>query len=333
MRKAGVREVERAKIILLCAEGKTNVEVAAELKLSLPCVGKWRQRFIDGGMRALGDLPRAGSPRSISDEQVAQVVEQTLNQKPKDATHWSTRTMAKKSGHSRGTIARIWKAFGLKPHLHESFTLSTDPLFVEKVRDVVGLYMSPPQNAVVFCIDEKSQIQALERSQPVLPMSCGRLERHTHDYFRHGTCSLFAALEVATGKVIAKCRQKHTHKEFIEFLKQIEDQVPAGLEIHAVLDNYATHKTDAVVRWLARHPRWNLHFIPTHSSWLNQVERFFAELTRKKLRRSSFNKLASLKLAILDYIECHNQHPKPFNWTASADLILGKVKHLCNELT
>jgi transposase len=331
-RKAQVAEVQRARIVLACAGGMPNSEVAKQLGVSQPTVGTWRERFRINRLAALGDLPRAGAPRRIDDDQVAELIHKTLHSKPKDATHWSTRSMAKEAGVSRQSVLRIWKAFGLQPHRHESFTLSTDPLFVEKVRDVVGLYMSPPQNAVVFCVDEKSQIQTLERSQPVLPMSVVRVERQTHDYFRHGTVSLFAALEVATGKVLGQCHQRHTHKEFISFLKQIEDMVPQGLQIHAVLDNYATHKTDAVVRWLVRHPRWQLHFIPTHSSWLNQVERFFAELTRKRLRRSCFKSVASLRSAITDYLKHHNKDPHPFRWTASADLILGKLAHLRKEL-
>ena len=331
-RKAGVAEVQRARMVLACADGASNAEVAKQLGVSLPTVGTWRERFRVNRLIALGDMPRAGAPRSIKDEEVAQLIHKTLHSKPVDATHWSTRSMAKESGISHQSVMRIWKAFGLQPHRHEHFTLSTDPLFFEKVRDVVGLYMSPPQNAVVFCVDEKSQIQALERSQPLLPMSPGRAERHTHDYFRHGTVSLFAALEVATGKVLGQCHKNHTHREFISFLKEIEDNVPPGLQIHAVVDNYATHKTDAVVRWLVRHPRWQLHFIPTHSSWLNQVERFFAELTRKRLRRSCFQNVLSLRSAIKDCIAHHNKDPKPFRWTASADLILGKVALLCREL-
>jgi putative transposase len=300
--------------------------------VSQPTVGMWRERFRREGLAGLGDLPKAGAPRTVADEQVAAIVRRTLQTKPKSATHWSTRTMSKEAGVSHQTVSRIWHAFGLQPHRQESFTLSTDPLFVEKVRDVVGLYQSPPQNAVVFCVDEKSQIQALERSQPILPMDLGRTERHTHDYFRHGTVSLFAALDVATGEVVGSCHARHTHKEFLAFLKQIEDRTPAGLQIHAVLDNYATHKTDAVVRWLARHPRWHLHFIPTHSSWLNQVERFFAELTRKRLQRESFLGVPQLRAAIHDYLKTHNASPRPFKWTASADIILGKVSHLCREL-
>lgn len=331
-RKAGVAEVVRARIVLGCAAGTTNKEVAREVGVSEPTVCTWRERFRVERLAGLGDLPRAGAPRTVEDEQVAQIVRRTLQTKPKSATHWSTRTMAKEAGVSHQTISRIWHAFGLQPHRQETFTLSTDPLFVEKVRDVVGLYQSPPQNAVVFCVDEKSQIQALERSQPILPMDLGRAERHTHDYFRHGTVSLFAALDVATGEVWGRCHARHTHKEFLAFLRQIEDRTPAGLDIHAVLDNYATHKTDAVVRWLARHPRWHLHFIPTHSSWLNQVERFFAELTRKRLQRESFLSVSQLRSAIHDYLKTHNASPRPFRWTASADLILGKVSHLCREL-
>ncbi|RRJ97604.1 IS630 family transposase [Opitutaceae bacterium TAV4] len=331
-RKAGVAEVTRARIVLGCAKGMTNKEVAREVGVSEPTVCTWRERFRLERLAGLGDLPRAGAPRTVEDEQVAQIVRRTLQTKPKSATHWSTRTMGKETGVSHQTVSRIWQAFGLQPHRHESFTLCTDPLFVEKVRDVVGLYQSPPQNAVVFCVDEKSQIQALERSQPILPMDLGRAERHTHDYFRHGTVSLFAALDVATGEVWGRCHRRHTHREFLAFLKRIEDRTPARLDIHAVLDNYATHKTDAVVCWLARHPRWHLHFIPTHSSWLNQVERFFAELTRKRLQRESFRSVQQLRCAISDYLKTHNQNPRPFQWTASADLILGKVAHLCKEL-
>jgi transposase len=331
-RKAGVAEVTRARIVLACAAGHNNKTVAHEVGVSEPTVCTWRERFRQERLAGLGDLPRAGAPRTVQDEQVARIVRQTLQTKPKSATHWSTRTMAREQGVSHQTVSRIWQAFGLRPHRQEVFTLSTDPLFVEKVRDVVGLYQSPPQNAVVFCVDEKSQIQALERSQPILPMDLGRAERHTHDYFRHGTVSLFAALNVATGEVWGRCHLRHTHKEFLSFLKQIEDRTPVGLDIHAVLDNYATHKTDLIVRWLARHPRWHLHFIPTHSSWLNQVERFFAELTRRRLQRSSFRNVTQLRCAITDYLATHNKRPRPFRWTASADLILGKVAHLCKEL-
>jgi len=331
-RKAGVAEVTRARIVLACAEGRANTEVAKMLGVSQPTVGMWRERFRREGLAGLGDLPKAGAPRTVEDDQVAAIVRRTLQAKPKSATHWSTRTMAKEAGVSHQTIRRIWRASGLQPHRQEAFTLWTDPLWVEKVRGVAGLCQSPPQDAVVFCVDEKSPIQALERSQPILPMDLGRAERHTHDYFRHGTVSLFAALGVATGEVWGSCRSRHAHKEFLGFLKQIEDRTPTGLQIHAVLGNHATHKTDAVVRRLARHPRWHLHFIPPHSSWLNQVARFFAELTRKRLQRESFLSVPQLRAAIHDHLKTHNASPRPFKWTASADLILGKVSHLCREL-
>jgi transposase len=331
-RKAGVAEVGRAKMILACAEGRTNREIAAELGVCEHTVGYWRERFRRERLAGLGDLPRAGAPRQIDDAAVADLIRLTLQSQPKNATHWSTRTLAVEVGCSHQSVARIWRAFGLQPHRQESFTLSTDPLFVEKTRDVVGLYTSPPENAVVFCVDEKSQIQALERSQPLLPLGPGRPERRSHDYFRHGTLSLFAALDIKTGQVFSQCRARHTHREFLDFLKSIEAAVPAQLSIHAVLDNYATHKTKPVQRWLARHPRWHLHFIPTHSSWLNQVERFFAELTNRRLRRGVFGSIAQLRQAIVSYIEARNQAPKPFRWTASTETILGKIGHLCNEL-
>ena len=241
--------------------------------------------------------------------------------------------MAKRCGLSRQAVSRIWRAFGLKPHRSETFTLSTDPLFVEKVRDVVGLYMDPPSNALVLCVDEKTQVQALERSQPVLPMRPGRGERRTHDYYRHGTVALFAALNVATGKIISATKPKHRTKEFLNFLRQIEREVPADLDVHLILDNYATHKTEAVEDWLTKRLRWKLHFTPTHSSWLNQVERFFARITTDRIRRGVFQSVADLEKAIKEYIANHNNNPRPFRWSASADLILGKVKTICNELT
>lgn len=331
-RKSGVAEVQRAQIVLACAEGKANRQVASELGLCEQTVGTWRERFRVQRLKGLGDLERAGAPRQISDEKVTELIRRTLKTKPQAATHWSTRTLAAEYGLSHQSVGRIWKIFGLQPHRQESFNLSTDALFVEKVRDVVGLYMSPPQNAVVFCVDEKSQIQALDRSQPLLPMGSGRPERRASDYFRHGTLSLFAALEVKTGRVIGSMHQRHTQRQFLDFLRQIEDQVEPSLSIHVVLDNYATHKTPSIQRWLVRHPRWNLHFIPTHSSWLNQVERFFAELTNKRLRRGVFQSLRQLADAIRDYLHHHNSHPKPFRWTASADAILKKIHHFCNEL-
>jgi transposase len=284
-------------------------------------------------MVGLFDLPRSGAPRTISDEKVAEVVRLTLETKPKNATHWSTRSMAARCGLSNESIHRIWKTFGLQPHRSDAFQLSTDPEFVEKVRDVVGLYVSPPQNALVLCLDEKSQIQALERSQPIFPLAPNQAERRTSDYFRHGTTSLFAALDIASGEVYARCQKRHRQSEFLIFLRQLEASTPKGLEIHAVLDNYAAHKTAKVRLWIAKHPRWHLHFIPTHSSWLNQVERFFAKITEQRIRRESFRSVQHLEQAILDYIEHHNKSPKPFKWTASAELILGKVENFCNSLS
>jgi transposase len=331
-RKTGQALARRARVILLCAQGMSNASVCREVEVRPHTVGRLRKRFLKDRLHGLTDLPRSGPPRRISDEQVAEVVRLTLETKPAKATHWSTRSMAARVGISNERVARIWKAFGLQPHRSQSFQLSTDPLFVEKVRDVVGLYMSPPQNALVLCVDEKSQIQALERSQPILPLAPGRAERHTHDYLRHGTLTLFAALEIKTGEVLAQCRARHTQRDFLAFLREIEKQTPKQLDVHMVLDNYAAHKTTAVRRWIARHPRWQLHFIPTHSSWLNQVERFFAKITTEQIRRNSFRSVSHLRRCILDYIEDHNRDPKPFKWTASADIILGKVEHLCREL-
>lgn len=319
-------------MILMASEGMTNAAIAARLSVQAHTVGHWRKRYAEGGFAALSELPRSGRPRSVSDEKVAEVVRTTLEEKPEAATHWSTRKLAQKLGLSPSTVGRIWRAFQLQPHRHESFTLSKDPYFVEKVRDVVGLYMSPPDNALVFCVDEKSQIQALERSQPILPLRPGAPERHTHDYFRHGTTSLFAALDVATGKVISSLKARHRSIDFLAFLKQIEREVPAGLDVHLVVDNYATHKTVSIQKWLQKRPHWHLHFIPTHASWLNQVERFFALITTKAIRRGSFHSLAALKQTITTYIQHHNENPKPFVWTATADQILGKVAQLCRKL-
>lgn len=330
--KAPQSEASRARVILDLADGLNNQQASVKAGWCAQTVGTLRRRFAQVRLQGLFDLPRSGAPRTISDEKVAEVVRLTLETKPKHATHWSTRSMAKRCGLSNESIHRIWRTFGLQPHRSETFQLSTDPQFVEKVRDVVGLYMTPPQNALVLCLDEKSQIQALERSQPVFPLSPGQPERHTSDYFRHGTTSLFAALDVASGEVYARCQQRHRQKEFLTFLRQLDAAIPKNLAIHAVLDNYAAHKTAAVRLWIARRPRWRLHFIPTHSSWLNQVERFFAQITQQRIRRESFRSVAHLKQTILDYIEHHNKSPKPFRWTASAELILGKVEHLCNTL-
>ena len=331
-RRVAKADAQRARVVLLSAEGCPGKEIARRVGLSEPTVGKWRQRFLTHRCLGLSELPRSGAPRRVSDEQIEEIIRKTLETTPPEATHWSTREMAKRCGFSRQTVSRIWRTFGLQPHRSEHFTLSSDPYFVDKVRDVVGLYLDPPANALVLCVDEKTQVQALERSQPVLPMRPGQPERRTHDYYRHGTLSLFAALEVATGRVISATKPKHRSVEFLSFLRQVEKQVPAGLEIHAVLDNYATHKTDAVERWLRKHPRWHMHFIPTHSSWLNQVERFVARITNERIRRGVFRSVGELEEAIEAYIANHNQTPKPFRWTATADRILGKVGALCKKL-
>ena len=322
----------RARIILELAKGSNGKQTAKKLGISQPTVGKWRNRFHEHRVEGLGDAPRSGAPRTISDAKVEEIVTDTLEKTPKNATHWSTRSMAEAAGISHDSVRRIWKAFGLQPHRTETFRLSTDPFFVQKVRDVVGLYMSPPENALVLCIDEKSQIQALERSQPVLPMGPGRPERRSHDYYRHGTTSLFAALDVATGNVIGQCRRSHTHKDFLAFLRKVDREVPAELDIHVVLDNYSTHKTPAVKAWLQKRPRWHLHFIPTHSSWLNQVERWFANITDKAIRKGVFKSVRQLEKTIMEFIDLHNEDPAPFNWTADADMILGKIEVLCKEL-
>lgn len=332
-RGAGHMEVLRTKVILWAAEGLSNTEIVHRTHLSPPTVGKWRKRFLQNRTAGLSELPRCGAPRRINDEQIQRVITDTLESQPQNSTHWSTRTMAQRCGLSRQAVSRIWRAFGLKPHRSETFTLSTDPLFVEKVRDVVGLYLDPPSNALVLCVDEKTQVQALERSQPVLPMRPGRLERRTHDYYRHGTLALFAALNVATGKILSATKPKHRTKEFLNFLRQIEREVPTDLDVHIILDNYATHTTEAVEDWLAKHSRWKLHFTPTHSSWLNQIERFFARITHDRIRRGVFQSVADLENAIKEYIAAHNKNPRSFQWTASADLILGKINTICNELT
>jgi transposase len=329
--KTDQRTALRAGIVLGCAAGQSNQVVASRLGVTQQTVCTWRERFRTGGLEALGDLPRSGQPRKITDDKVEEVITRTLEKRPKNATHWSTRTMAKASGLNQSAIVRIWRAFGLKPHLQENFKLSTDPFFIEKVRDIVGLYLNPPEQtrAVVLCVDEKSQVQALDRSQPVLPMRPGQAERCTHDYYRHGTTSLFAALDIATGKIIGRCQPRHRQQEFVRFLNQIEATVPQGLEIHLVLDNYATHKTPKVAAWLKKHPRYQLHFTPTSSSWLNQIERWFAKITEQRIRRGVFRSVDELISAIDSYIVMHNQNAKPFIWTASAELILSRVQRLC----
>ena len=319
----------RARIVLACAGGLQNKDVATKLHLDEATVGKWRRRFVEHRMEGLHDDPRSGAPRTIDDIRIEGVIVTTLESLPADATHWSSRGMAKASGISVSSVQRIWRAFGLQPHRMESFKLSTDPDFVAKVRDVVGLYVSPPARAIVLCVDEKSQIQALDRSQPMLPMRPGQVARRSHDYTRHGTTSLFAALDIATGRVIGKCYGRHRAAEFRKFLDEIEAAVPADLDVHLVMDNYATHKTPLIRRWLAKRPRWHVHLTPTSASWLNQVERFFALLTDKKIRRGIYRSVAALKNDIDAFIRRHNADPKPFRWTKSADDILASIERFC----
>jgi transposase len=292
-------------------------------------VAKWRRRFAEQRLDGLYDEPRPGAPRQIGDEEIAETIRLTLETTPPDATHWSLRSMARAVGHAPSTIHRIWTAFGLQPHRAESFKLSSDALFVEKVRDIVGLYLNPPERALVLCVDEKSQIQALDRSQPVLPMRPGQIERRSHDYTRHGTLSLFAALDAATGKIIGRCFKRHRAQEFLRFLREIEANVPPDLDIHIVMDNYATHKTSAIRSFFLKRPRWHIHFTPTAASWLNQVERFFANLTEKQIRRGVHRSTAELEAAITAYIDAVNTDPKPFRWTKSADDILATIKRFC----
>ncbi|MDA9483387.1 endonuclease DDE [Bradyrhizobium sp. CCBAU 11445] len=319
----------RARIVLTCAEGGQNTEVAAKLGLDRQTVGKWRRRFTEQRVAGLHDEPRSGAPRTIDDARIEAVIVRTLESCPENATHWSSRDMAKTSGLSVSTVQRIWRAFGLQPHRMETFKLSTDPNFVAKVRDVVGLYVSPPEHAIVLCVDEKSQIQALDRSQPMLPMRPGQAARRSHDYKRHGTTSLFAALDIATGRVIGKCYGRHRTAEFRKFLDEIEAAVPRELDVHLVMDNYVTHKTPMIRRWLAKRPRWHVHLTPTSSSWLNQVERFFALLTDKKIRSGVYRSVAALRADIASFIERHNADPKPFQWTESADDILASIERFC----
>jgi len=321
----------RAKIVLSCAQGLKNEEAAEKCDVSRATVGKWRERFRLFRLEGLLDEPRPGAPRSITDTQVEQVVTKTLETMPKHATHWSTRLMAKQTDLSQTAIVRIWRTFGLQPHRVENFKLSKDPQFVEKVRDIVGLYLNPPERAMVLCVDEKSQIQALNRTQPMLPLAPGLPARQTHDYERHGVTSLFAALDVASGVTISSCYRRHRHQEFLRFLDEIDDNVPNDLEIHLVMDNYATHKVAAVRRWLLRHPRYHIHFTPTSASWLNLVERLFAEITQRCVRRGSHTSVPQLEKALLAYIDERNKDPKPFVWTATADLILGKVERFCQR--
>jgi transposase len=310
---------------LKCEEGLSNDEVADALTVSSATVCKWRERFRLHRLQGLGDAPRSGPPRKVEDEMVEAVIAKTLTSKPDGATHWSSRDMAVATGLSQSTIVRIWRTFGLQPHRTETYKFSTDPFFIEKTRDIVGLYMSPPENAIVLCVDEKSQVQALDRTQPILPMRPGLPERQSHDYLRHGVTSLFAALNVKTGAVIGACHRRHRHQEFLRFLRRIDAETIGEREVHLVLDNYGTHKAPAVQRWFAAHPRFHVHFTPTSASWLNQVERFFAEITRRRIRRGTFRSVRALERAIREYLDHHNGKPKPFVWTASADDIFAKL--------
>src|SRR3954468_6638540 len=323
----------RARIVLACADGTTNKEVAASLGVWPQTVNKWRARFVRDRLAGLSDEPRPGAARKITDEQVEAVITRTLEEAPaNNDTHWSTRSMAKASGLNQTAISRIWRAFGLKPHLVDTWKLSKDPQFIEKVRDVVGLYLDPPDKAMVLAVDEKSQMQALDRSAPTLPMMPGMPGRQTHDYIRYGTTSLFAALDVATGTVIGQHQRRHRHQEFLRFLKTIDKNTPAELDLHLICDNYATHKTPAIKTWLAAHPRFHLHFTPTSGSWLNLVERWFAELTRRKLRRSSHRSVKALETDVEAWIEAWNTKPEPFVWAKTADEILDNLAAYCTKI-
>lgn len=325
--------VTRARIIIMAAEGATNKAIAEKLDYSPQSVGLWRRRFLEQGLSGLHDELRPGRPRSISDEQVAELIHKTLQTKPEGCTHWTTRSIANETQISRPTVQRIWNAFGLQPHRQRHFKISTDLFFVEKVRDIVGLYLNPPDKAMVLCVDEKSQIQALDRTQPLLPMGLGYVEGVTHDYIRHGTTTLFAALDIATGKVLTQCRHRHRHQEYLSFLKHINANVPEDLDIHLVVDNYSTHKHSSVKRWLAVHPRYHIHFTPTYSSWLNQVEIWFNRITQQAIRRGTFRSVKELVAKIDQFVQHYNANTQPFAWTATADSILEKIKRLCQVIS
>jgi transposase len=324
--KSAQRLALRARIVSHCADGLPNDRVARKMRVTRQTVGKWRERYRLDRLAGLDDEPRTGPPQTIADAQIEEVIRRTLESTPEHATHWSTRSMAAATGLTQTAIVRIWSAFELKPHRTETFKLSTDPHFIEKVRDIVGLYLNPPERAMVLCVDEKSQIQALNRTQPIMPLRPAIPEHQTHDYERHGTTSLFAALDAKTGDVIAETYRRHRSIEFLKFLKLIDVKTPADFELHLILDNYATHKTPPIKRWLLRHPRFHLHFTPTSSSWINLVERLFAEMTERRIRRGSFNSTRELETALRQYVDARNVNPKPFVWTADADLILGKSR-------
>ena len=325
--------VRRANIILMAADGVANTTIAEKLGISRPTVYLWRKRFLEQRMMGLYDELRPGRPRSIPDEEVAGLIKKTLETKPPGGTHWSCRSIADETDFSKSTVHRIWSAFGLQPHRQKHFKLSNDPFFVEKVRDIVGLYLNPPDNAMVLCVDEKSQIQALDRTQPVLPMGLGYVEGITHDYIRHGTTTLFAALDIATGQILAQCKKRHRHQEFLRFLKHIDANVPEDLDIHLVVDNYSTHKHTKVKRWLAVHPRYQVHYTPTYSSWLNQVEIWFNIITQQAIRRGTFSSVKELVQKIRIFVENYNENTHPFSWTATADSILEKIKRFCEVIS
>jgi transposase len=323
---------QRSRIVLLADQGLKNTEIAERLGIDRSVATRWRSRFAEHRLDGLLDEPRPGRPRTITDDKVEEVIVKTLETAPKDATHWSTRSMAREVGLTQSAVLRIWQAFGLQPHRQETWKLSKDPLFIEKVRDVVGLYLNPPERAVVLCVDEKSQIQALDRTAPILPMLPGVPERATHDYKRAGTSSLYAALDIATGQVIGRLHSRHRAIEFKQFLATIDREVPADLDVHVVLDNSSTHKTPAIQRWLAAHPRFVLHFTPTSSSWLNLVERWFAELTSKKLRRGAHRSVRDLNTDIRAAIQTWNDNPRPFVWTKTADQTLESIARYCDRI-
>ena len=325
--------VQRAKIILLAADGIANLQIASKLAITRETVGKWRRRYLQFGIDGIYDELRSGRPRTYGDEQIAELIQKTLDTTPDGSTHWSTRTMANAIGISKSTVHRVWTTFALQPHRQTTFKLSNDPFFVEKVRDIVGLYLDPPQHAVVLCVDEKSQCQALERSQPMLPMNLGYVEGVTHDYVRHGTTTLFAALDIANGQVLTDCRPRHRHQEFQSFLRLIDKNVPHELDVHVILDNYATHKHSQVKAWLAKHERFQLHFTPTYSSWLNQVERWFALITDRAIRRGSFSSVKELVAKIEAFVAAWNKDSVPFAWHATSDSILAKLKRLCETIS
>ncbi len=325
--------VQRAQIVLACAEGQANAAIARRMRLTNATVGKWRKRYREHGIEGLHDELRAGRPRTHDDERIAEVINTALQTAPPDGTHWSVRSMAEHTPVSKSTVQRWFDLFAVQPHRQRHFKLSNDPFFVEKVRDIVGLYLNPPDHAVVLCVDEKTQVQALDRTQPMLPMGLGYVEGVTHDYVRHGTTTLFAALDIATGAVLAKCKRRHRHQEFLAFLRHIDANVPQHLDVHLIVDNYATHKHAKIKAWLARRPRYHIHYTPTYASWLNQVERWFGLITQKAIRRGSFSSVKELVSKIERFVNHYNSHSRPFVWTATAESILTKVQRLCSLIS